>query len=135
MPQQPRSLSLAAVILSLAAGGCGSSGSSAKASPTAASSKAKTSHAGRETLSPGTTTRVVIAGFAYTPPTITVSPGTQITWVNRDTTAHTATVRNRGPDTGTIKPGASGSVTITKPGTYQYFCAFHPFMHGTIIVP
>ena len=29
---------------------------------------------------------------------------------------------------------ASGTVVFTTPGTYQYICLIHPFMHGTIIV-
>jgi plastocyanin len=30
-------------------------------------------------------------------------------------------------------PG-SGSVTFTAPGTYQFYCLIHPFMHGTVTV-
>jgi plastocyanin len=29
---------------------------------------------------------------------------------------------------------SSGSVTFTAPGTYQFYCLIHPFMHGTITV-
>ena len=29
---------------------------------------------------------------------------------------------------------ASNSVTFTAPGTYQFYCLIHPFMHGTVIV-
>jgi plastocyanin len=25
-------------------------------------------------------------------------------------------------------------VTLTEPGTYTYFCAIHPSMHGTVVV-
>ena len=78
--------------------------------------------------------RVDVVNFAYTPKAITVSAGTKITWVNHDSTPHTATASDHAFDTATINPGATGSVTITKPGTYQYICSFHPFMHATIVV-
>jgi plastocyanin len=77
---------------------------------------------------------LTISGYAYQPPRITVRPGTKITFANRDETAHTATSTNTGFDTGTIKPGRSATVTVTKPGTYAYYCQFHAFMHGTIVV-
>ncbi len=78
--------------------------------------------------------RLTISGYAYQPPRMTVRPGTKITFANRDQTAHTATSTNTGFDTGTIKPGKSATVTVSKPGTYAYYCQFHAFMHGTIIV-
>ena len=29
---------------------------------------------------------------------------------------------------------SSNSVTFTAPGTYQFYCLIHPFMHGTVVV-
>jgi plastocyanin len=118
--------------LALAVGGCGSAGPSSSSSA-APSSSTTASH-------PATTpptkkaARVAISNFAYTPKTITVRAGTKITWINHDSTAHTATAANHVFDTGTINPGTSRSITVTKAGSYQYICSFHPFMHGTIIV-
>jgi plastocyanin len=77
---------------------------------------------------------VAINNYAYTPATITVAAGTKITFTNSDKTAHTATSTKPGFDTGTLKPGASHVVTVTKPGTYSYYCQFHAFMKGTIVV-
>ncbi len=31
-------------------------------------------------------------------------------------------------------PGASAKVTFSAPGTYEFFCMIHPFMHGTVKV-
>lgn len=93
---------------------------------TAAHSAAAPPHSG--------TTRVAISGYAYGPATVTVTPGTTITFTNHDQTAHTATSTLTGFDSGTIDPGKSASITITKPGTYTYYCQFHAFMHGTITV-
>jgi plastocyanin len=78
---------------------------------------------------------VAIANYAYAPPTLTVKAGTKVTFVNHDATAHTATAAGvLRFDTGTLKAGASGSVTLTKPGSYSYICQFHPFMKATITV-
>jgi plastocyanin len=79
---------------------------------------------------------VPIANFAYHPATVTVAVGTRITFVNHDQTAHTATssASPRAFDSGTLGPGQSKTITLSKPGTYSYYCQFHPFMHGTVIV-
>ena len=74
---------------------------------------------------------------ATTPTTQPASPSPRArrsTFTNHDQTAHTATSQQLGFDTGTINPGQSATVTLDKPGTYTYYCQFHPFMHGTIIV-
>lgn len=83
--------------------------------------------------------RVVIENFLFVPAEITVPVGTEITWRNEDSAPHTATSgTSPSPDaifdSGTIEGGQSGSVTVREPGTYAYFCEFHPFMKGTVTV-
>ncbi|HEY1711551.1 MAG TPA: cupredoxin domain-containing protein [Solirubrobacteraceae bacterium] len=68
------------------------------------------------------------------PAKITVASRAGITFSNRDQTPHTATGTPNGFDTGRIKPGQSKTISVSKPGTYTYYCQFHAFMHGTIIV-
>lgn len=77
---------------------------------------------------------MAIRNYSYTPATITVKTGTKVTFTNHDQTAHTATSSTPGFDTGTVKPGHSATVDLTKPGTYTYYCQFHAFMRGTIVV-
>jgi plastocyanin len=80
---------------------------------------------------------VPISGYAFHPAKLVVAPGTQVTFANHDQTAHTATATGSdasGFDSGTIKPGASATVTFRKAGTYTYICQFHAFMHGTVVV-
>ena len=36
-------------------------------------------------------------------------------------------------DSGTPLP-PSGTIKFTQPGTYQFICLIHPFMHGTVVV-
>ena len=83
----------------------------------------------------GKTVAVDISMFAFKPSTVTIAPGTAVAFTNMDATEHTATANN-GPtfDTSAIQHGQTKTVIFTKPGTYGYHCAFHPFMTGTIIV-
>ena len=77
---------------------------------------------------------VKVRMFAFSPAKLTVKAGTRITFTNDDATAHTATADHGGFGTGTIDPKHSATITVTKPGTYPYHCAFHAFMTGTITV-
>lgn len=79
-------------------------------------------------------TDLKISNYAFAPATLTVRAGTKITVTNTDQTAHTATARSGGFDSGTVNPGKSTSFTVTKPGVYTYYCQFHAFMTGTIKV-
>lgn len=79
--------------------------------------------------------KVTIADYTYEPADLTVSKGTTVVFTNEDSTAHTATSKDSGVfESGSIEPGKSGKVTLDKAGTFAYFCAFHPFMKGTIEV-
>lgn len=80
---------------------------------------------------------VEIVDFTYDPVTLTVSPGAEITFTNRDTAAHTATARDGSSfNTGSIAGGAEATVTVPEdaPGEISYFCSFHPFMEATVVV-
>ena len=81
----------------------------------------------------------------FDPSTVVLVVGVNntVTWVNQDTTDHTATftvvpagVTATSISAGDIPPGTSfGPITFTVPGTYDYHCQFHPgWMRGTIIV-
>ncbi len=80
---------------------------------------------------------VDIVDFAFSPATITISVGDTVTWTNRDSVEHTATGAAGAPqpfDTGLLGTDRGGSVTFTAPGRYDYFCAPHPTMTGTVVV-
>lgn len=79
---------------------------------------------------------VTIDNFAFSPAILTVPPGTQVTWTNRDEEPHTVTSADAGA---TFKSAALDTddkftFTFDKPGTYKYFCSIHPHMSGTIVV-
>ena len=81
------------------------------------------------------TAKVVIEGFKFDPPTLTVAAGTTVTWTNLDTAPHTATSTTAGKfDTGNLEKDDSKAITLNEVGTFEYFCQVHPKMLGTIIV-
>lgn len=84
----------------------------------------------------------------YAPDTVTVMIGVNNTveWMNNDTvsgkgTAHTVTVNSQ-PTGGNWPVAGSGnmpvnttySFTFTVPGTYTYYCTYHSWMTGTVVV-
>lgn len=75
---------------------------------------------------------VMIMNNQFTPATLTVDPGTTVTWTNHDTVAHTVT-RDGAFDL-MARAGATATFTFTTPGTYSYYCAVHGGMTGTIVV-
>ena len=105
--------------------GCGGGGGTDSTSAATASSGAASSGA----------EAVTIADYTYKPAKIVVPAGTTIEFSNEDSTPHTATSKQSGAfETGSIDTGKSAKIVLEKPGTYAYFCAFHPFMKGTITV-
>jgi plastocyanin len=77
---------------------------------------------------------VDIAGFAFSPQSITIAVGDTVTWSNADAQNHTATADDASFDTGTIAGGTSKSVTFETAGTFGYHCKIHPAMTATIVV-
>lgn len=78
---------------------------------------------------------VQISEFAFGPEVLTVQAGTTVTWRNADGAAHTVDGDDPGgPDSESIAGGAQFEHAFDEPGTYTYFCAFHPFMLGTVEV-
>ena len=71
---------------------------------------------------------------AYAPNPVSISVGGTVTWINNDTTAHTATGNTGSFDSGTIGPGGSFSRTFTSAGSFPYHCTLHPGMVGTVNV-
>jgi plastocyanin len=81
--------------------------------------------------------QVMIEDFAYNPGTIEVSAGTTIVFTNMDSVPHTVTQKGGGDErfqSGKIDTGETFSLTLDEPGTYEYYCEFHPGMEGTIVV-
>lgn len=102
-------------------------GTSAAFSPSASAAPSATASTAAVT--------VMIQNFLFAPEDLTVAPGATVTVVNQDTANHTLTAKDHSFDTGNIPGNGTGAFTApTKPGTYPYICAIHPFMTGTLTV-
>jgi plastocyanin len=78
---------------------------------------------------------VKIASFAFDPATVTAKVGDVISWTNNDTVQHTATVKdNETCTTPALATDASGGITFSEAGSYDFFCKIHPQMTGKIEV-
>jgi plastocyanin len=79
-------------------------------------------------------TVVHIKNFKYVPETVTVRPAGVVKFVEDDDTPHTVTASDRTYDSGNLDKGQSWTHTFTKEGTYKYFCAYHTYMTGAVVV-
>jgi plastocyanin len=77
---------------------------------------------------------ITIRNFQFSPNPAVVDAGTALLVTNADGTTHTVTAGDHSFDTGELSGGATKTITITKPGTYKYFCDIHNYMTGTIEV-
>ena len=86
------------------------------------------------TTAAATTPQVTIAQATFGPTTLTIRVGTTVTWANHDGDLHSvASAQGLFASPG-LDPGDTFAYRFTAPGTYPYFCALHPHMHGTIVV-
>ena len=81
-----------------------------------------------------TDTQVTIDNFTFNPKQITVKAGDTVVWVNHDDIPHTVASRTQGFRSKALDTDDKFSFTFVTPGTYDYFCALHPVMTGTIVV-
>jgi plastocyanin len=77
---------------------------------------------------------VHIKNFMFVPATITVAPGTAVTFVNDDDEPHTVTANDKSFDSEGLDTHQKYTHTFAKAGTFMFFCEVHPYMHGTVIV-
>jgi plastocyanin len=80
------------------------------------------------------TAEVKIDNFSFTPATLTVKAGTQVTWTNADDIPHTVVSDDRSFKSKVLDTDEKFTFTASKPGTYSYFCSIHPKMTGILIV-
>ncbi|HEY1800854.1 MAG TPA: cupredoxin family copper-binding protein [Terriglobales bacterium] len=77
---------------------------------------------------------VKIDNFSFLPPTITVKAGTRITWTNADDIPHNVVSNDQSFKSKVLDTDEKFTYTISKPGTYIYYCSIHPKMTGKIVV-
>jgi len=81
-------------------------------------------------------TTITITDNAFNPANLTVMVGSQVRWVNGDDHPHNIEFSKKMFSTShyLLGPSQSFSQQFDQPGTYDYDCLIHPYMHGTITV-
>ncbi|HEY7805701.1 MAG TPA: cupredoxin family copper-binding protein [Croceibacterium sp.] len=75
-----------------------------------------------------------IGNFMFDRMSVTVRPGTTVTWINDDDIPHTVVAKDLAFRSKVLDTGDRFSLTFAKPGQFVYFCSLHPRMTGTIVV-
>ena len=77
---------------------------------------------------------VDVVDFQYKPGNLKAKAGSSVTFTNKDDFAHTVTAKDKSFDSGNMEKDAVFTQSFDKPGTYDYFCAIHNSMTGTVTV-
>lgn len=83
---------------------------------------------------PAAVATVHIKDFKFVPATLTVTPGSTVTFVNDDAEPHTATAVDKSFDSEALDTHESWKHTFARAGTFAYFCEMHPMMKAVLIV-
>ena len=77
---------------------------------------------------------IKIENFTFNPPSITIKPGTTVTWINGDDIPHSVVENNKVFHSPPLDSEQKFSMVFTASGEVDYFCGFHNHMTGKIIV-
>lgn len=132
----PRLAAAAALVLSLGLGACGGDDTGAvdaanDAANDKSNDKAEDGGGGGSAVSAD---KVAIVDFAYKPEAVKVKAGTELTWTNEDSFAHTVTADDKSFDSKNMEKGATFTHRFDTPGTFKYFCAIHNYMTASVTV-
>jgi len=98
------------------------------------------------TITPGSGAPSGAPGYAPDNVTVVIGVNNTVVWMNNDTVAgkgtnHTVTPKTQSgagdwpaAGSGNMLPNATYSFTFTVPGTYTYYCTYHSWMTGTVVV-
>jgi plastocyanin len=87
-----------------------------------------------ETPMPVDNVEISMENLAFTPASVTIPPGTNITWVNNDSVTHTVVSDEGLFESDEMSGSGTFSHVFSNPGTYSYHCSLHPTMKVTITV-
>ncbi|TLX97594.1 MAG: hypothetical protein E6K89_02400 [Thaumarchaeota archaeon] len=82
----------------------------------------------------GAASNMSLGGFSPDNINVVLGVNNTVTWTNDDRSPHTASSMGGAFNSGNLNPGMSYTFTFTAPGTYPYSCAYHGWMHGTVVV-
>lgn len=122
---------VAVTAVSLAVAGLALAGCHGKSAPGGDSSTVPAGSGGSTSSGPAT---VKVVNFSFTPQSITVQPGTKVTWDFEDSVDHNVDIDNGKIQSKDLHKGETYSYTFNKAGTYNYICSIHQYMTGKVIV-
>lgn len=126
-----------ATVSTIAVAGCGSSGGGGGANETTESDQTET------TTKAGGGSTVVADGSQFKPLRLSVDPGTEVQWQNKDSYSHTVDAaqfhdkaKQWDKSQRISANGGQASHTFEEPGVYEYFCKVHgkSKMCGAVLV-
>ena len=80
------------------------------------------------------TIQIVMEKLLFQPAETQAKVGDTIEWVNKDFVAHTATATSGDNWNVVIAPNKTEKLVLTKSGTIDYYCKYHPAMKGKLVV-
>ena len=129
---QRRSFAAAMCVLVVMAAACSSKGGN-QATTSSSGSVSATVASGTASPAPASA-QITIKGEKFSSD-VTVSPGAQVTVINKDSVNHSVTSDAAGLFDADVNGNSQTTFTApTKPGSYPYHCEIHSTMHGTLIV-
>ena len=88
----------------------------------------------KESANVASTEFVEIKNFGFSQATLTVTKGTTVTWNQEDDVKHNVVSDEDYFESPLLEKGEKWSYTFNDAGTYNYHCAPHQYMTGTIVV-
>ena len=77
------------------------------------------------------TTQAFLQNFAFAPTDLTITAGTEVTWVNQDGTPHNVTFVDGSVASNNFFQGDTFTTSFAEPGTYQIYCTLHGSPDGS----
>jgi plastocyanin len=100
--------------------------SSSSPSPGPVTSSASTSTASQNP--------VAIQNYAFSPSTLTIQKGANVTWTNYDSVQHHVVSDSSAFSSPLLNKGDTYTHQFNNTGSFSYICSIHPYMKGTIVV-
>jgi plastocyanin len=77
---------------------------------------------------------VAIKDYAFSPSTLTIQKGANVTWRNDDSVQHQITSDSQAFSSPLFGTGGTYTYQFNTTGTFPYHCSIHPSMKGTVTV-
>ena len=77
---------------------------------------------------------VAIQNYAFSPSTLTIQKGANVTWTNYDSVQHHVVSDSSAFSSPLLNKGDTYTHQFNNTGSFSYICSIHPYMKGTIVV-